>query len=460
MKLKAFLLSVALSFFTNVSFLSATGAQPNVVLILVDDFGFECLSANGSETFKTPNIDRLAATGVRFENCHVQPLCTPTRIQLMTGQYNVRNYVEFGYMLPESRTFGNLFKDAGYATCMAGKWQLGRDESLPKKWGFDEACLWQHTRRPERYKNAGLEINGKEMDYTHDEYGPDIVSDYALDFISRNKEKPFFLYYPMMLTHNPFVPTPDSPNYHEAVEKNNKYFKDMVAYADKLTGKLVSKLEELKLRDNTLVILVGDNGTFSSITSQFRGKPYKGGKGQRTGNGTHVPLVVNWPKKVPSGVVKNEIVDGTDFLPTICEAAGIEVPKTMTTDGKSFWPLALGEKGSPREWSYCWYAPHNQEVKFEFAQDLKYKLYRDGPFVEKISDQEEKPLTDNLSAEAKASREKLAKALEQYRNARPPELALLKGKIESSREGDEESETKNGKRAEKKGGKKRNKKAK
>src|SRR5262245_1248120 len=144
---------------------SALGAakKPNVVLILVDDFGFECLSSNGSETYKTPNIDKLAATGMRFENCHVQPLCTPTRAQLMTGQYNIRNYVEFGYMAPNSRTFGNLFHDAGYATAIAGKWQLGEDLSLPKRWGFDEHCLWHFMRRAERYKNPGLEINGKSV---------------------------------------------------------------------------------------------------------------------------------------------------------------------------------------------------------------------------------------------------------------------------------------------------------
>src|SRR5206468_779457 len=178
--------------------------KPNVILILADDLGYETVGADGGTSYKTPALDGLAAGGVRFTHCYVQPLCTPTRIQLMTGQYNVRNYVDFGWMDPRLQTFANFFKASGYATCIAGKWQLGRDVNLPRKFGFDEACLWQHTRRPGRYKDPGLEINGKEKDYTKGEYGPDLVNDYALDFITRNKSRPFCLYYPMMLTHAPF----------------------------------------------------------------------------------------------------------------------------------------------------------------------------------------------------------------------------------------------------------------
>ena len=120
---------------TGVPAIVAAAAKPNVILIMADDFGYECVSANGGESYRTPHLDRLAATGMRFENCHVQPLCTPTRTQLMTGQYNVRNYVEFGYLIPESRTFANLFREAGYATAICGKWQLGSEASLPKRWG-------------------------------------------------------------------------------------------------------------------------------------------------------------------------------------------------------------------------------------------------------------------------------------------------------------------------------------
>ena len=131
----------------------------------------------------------------------------------------------------------------------------GRD--LPKRFGFDEYCLWQHTRRPPRYANPGLEINGEEKDYTNGEYGPDLVNAYALDFVTRMKDKPFFLYYPMILTHAPYQPTPDSKTWDpkaigEKVNRKPEHFGDMVAYMDKLVGRLVARLDELGIRENTL----------------------------------------------------------------------------------------------------------------------------------------------------------------------------------------------------------------
>src|SRR5690606_36469849 len=123
------------------AWLSAAERRPNPVVMMADDVGHETVGANGRTSYQTPVLDRLASQGVRFTRCYVQPLCTPTRIQLMTGAYNVRNYVEFGAMDPSLKTFGNLFKDAGYATCIVGKWQLGQVASLPKTFGFDESCL-------------------------------------------------------------------------------------------------------------------------------------------------------------------------------------------------------------------------------------------------------------------------------------------------------------------------------
>ena len=114
-----------------------TDRRPNVVLIMADDFGYECVGANGGTSYKTPTLDKLAAGGVRFTHGYSQPLCTPTRVQLMTGKYNVRNYVQFGLLDTEQTTFAQLFKKAGYATCIAGKWQLGRELNLPVHFGFD-----------------------------------------------------------------------------------------------------------------------------------------------------------------------------------------------------------------------------------------------------------------------------------------------------------------------------------
>ena len=409
--------------------LRAAEPKPNVVLILIDDFGYECVTADGGESYKTPVMDKLAATGVLFEQCHVQPLCTPTRVELMTGLSNRRNYTHFGHLDPSQKTFGNLLKQAGYATCIAGKWQLSNSFEGPAHFGFDEYCLWQLTRRPGRYKNPGLEINGKLHDYTRNEYGPDIVSDYALDFIARKKNVPFFLYYPMMLTHEPYDATPDSPDYIQSISgKNQKplgHFPDMVAYTDKLIGKVVAKLEELHLRDNTLLLVLGDNGTGRGTPSKFRGRHVFGGKGTTTEWGTHVPLIGNWPGHFASGKVYPDLIDATDFLPTICDATATPVPAALKVDGCSFLPQLRGEKGSPRDWLYAWYNPDGgAKAKAEFAHDARFKLYTDGRFYAVAKDDNEKsPLGAALDAQAQAAKDKLLAALRQFEGPRPEYFA-------------------------------------
>ncbi|NBV20666.1 MAG: arylsulfatase [Proteobacteria bacterium] len=427
------LILIAALLLTPLITLPAAERRPNVVLILIDDFGYECVTANGGESYKTPVMDRLAATGVRFEQCHVQPLCTPTRAQLMTGLSNRRNYTRFGHLDPSQKTFGNLLKQAGYATCITGKWQLSNGFEGPAHFGFDEYALWQLTRRPGRYKNPGLEINGKLHDYTMNEYGPDIVSDYALDFITRKKDQPFFLYYPMMLTHDPYDATPDSPDYLEAKSGKGKgqaggrlgHFPDMVAYTDKLIGKLVAKLEELKLRDNTVLLILGDNGTGRGTPSRFKGRDVVGGKGTTTIWGTHVPAIGNWPGHFASGKVYTDFIDATDFLPTICEATSVTVPAELKLDGRSFLPQLRGERGNPRDWLYAWYNPSGgATAKAEFAHDARFKLYTDGRFYAVDQDELEKsPLADPaLNADAKAVKVKLQAALKQFEGPRPEQF--------------------------------------
>lgn len=410
--------------------LSAAGAKrPNIVLIMADDLGYETLGANGGTSYKTPELDRLARTGMRFERCYAQPLCTPTRVQLMTGQSNARNYITFGQMATNSVTFANLLKQAGYATCMAGKWQLGQDKDLPKKFGFDEACLWQHTRRPPRYANPGLEINGVEKGYNNGEYGPDLVNAYALDFISRHKDTPFLLYYPMLLTHDPYQPTPDSKDWDpkaagEKVNRKPEHFADMVAYTDKLVGKVVARLDELGLRENTLVIFLGDNGTGRGVRSQMGGREIRGGKGLTTEAGMRVPLIVSWPGTITAGRVTPMLVDTTDFLPTLCEAAGVAVPKERPVDGRSLLPLLRGGAENPRDCLYAWYSPRGEPVK-EFAFTQRYKLYRTGEFYDLTKDVEEAhPFARaQLEGDAAAAAKLLQGALDRYQGARPAELA-------------------------------------
>lgn len=375
--------------------------RPNIVLIMADDMGYECLAANGGETYETPRLDALAASGIRFEHCHAQPICTPSRVQIMTGIYNNRNYVKFGVLDPDEKTFGHLFQQAGYKTVIAGKWQLEGGFTGPNNFGFDEYCLWQLTRRPPRFPNPGFEINGKEVDFTMGEYGPDVASDYLCDFFERNKDEEFFAYYPMIPPHFPFQPTPDSEEWdptesreYPKSEWRDEWFQDMVKYTDKVVGKVVDKLEELGLRENTLIIFTGDNGTYAGMESQFQGRTWVGGKGSPRDSGTRVPLIVNWPGTTPEGRVSQSLVDFSDMLPTIAEVAGIEVPDEWAIDGLSFASEIKGKGAAERDYIYCWYERDGRREKSsEHTRTQQFKLYRNGEFFDIVDDfNEKKPI--------------------------------------------------------------------
>lgn len=413
---------------------AASAAKPNVVFILADDFGYECVGAYGGTSYRTPNLDRLAAVGMRFDRAYAQPLCTPTRAQIMTGQYNIRNYYSFGELAPDSTTFAHLFQDAGYATCMAGKWQLGRDATLPRKFGFDEHCLWQHTRRPPRYANPGLEINGVERDFTQGEYGPDLCQDYALDFIRRKKDVPFFLYCALMLTHDPYQPTPDSPDWDpkaqgERVNRDVRHFGEMVTYMDKQVGKLLAQLDALGLRENTLVVFLGDNGTGVTVKSQLAGRTIAGGKAKSTDAGMHVPLLASWPGKIPAGRTCADLIDTTDFIPTFLDLLPLKPRAGLLLDGRSFAPQLRGEKGRPREWYYSWFSRNGDMASVkEFAATPRYKLYRSGQFFDTTVDVlEESPLPlASLNGDADVAAKLLQGALALFAKARPEKFLAIK----------------------------------
>ena len=404
-------------------------ARPNIILIMADDLGYECIGANGGTSYKTPVLDKMAETGVRFTHCYSQPLCTPSRVKIMTGIYNVRNYVQFGLLDRKQTTFAHLLKKSGYATCVVGKWQLGKQADSPKHFGFDESCLWHHVRRTSRYPNPGLEVNGKSIDYK-DKYGPDVVSDFACEFMARNKDKPFLVYYPMILTHCPFEPTPDSPDWDpkskgsKSYKGSAKYFGDMVSYMDKIIGKLLAKLDELGLRKRTMVLFTGDNGTDKPVVSVMKGRKVAGGKGSMTDAGTRAPLIANRPGVIPKGKVCPDLVDFGDFSPTLCQAAGVTVPAALNVDGRSFLPQLRGEKGIPREWIYCWYSRGGGANGKEWARNQRYKLYRKGGFYDISKDVlEKRPLNaDELTADARQARAMLQKALDKYKDARPSSL--------------------------------------
>jgi len=405
------------------------GEKPNIVLILVDDFGYECVAANGG-SYRTPHIDKLAAGGVRFERCYSQPLCTPSRVQLMTGQYNQRNYVRFGFLDPRQQTFAQWLRAAGYATGVYGKWQLEGGFEGPKHFGFDDYCLWQLNRRPPRYANPGLEVDGKNVDYEGGEYGPDLVSDRLCAFIEKNRDRPFLAYYPMILTHDPYEPTPDSPDYRKDAsgpegkgkrQKGPRYFADMVAYADKIVGKIVARLEALGLRERTVLVFTGDNGTGRGTVSQLNGRPFRGGKGLLKDAGMHVPLIVNAPGRVAPGRVARDLVDFTDIAPTILDAAGAERPRGWTLDGHSLWPLLGGQAAEPRKWIYSWYARDGGRTGREFARGDRLKLCGDGSLFDAEGDpDEDRPLApDALPADRRAELEMLRGVLKRFEGTRP-----------------------------------------
>ncbi len=413
-----------------------TATRPNIILIMADDMGFECVTANGGQTYATPNLDRLAASGMRFENCFSQPICTPSRVQIMTGRYNSRNYIRFGLLDPKATTFGHILKQAGYATCVVGKWQLKGGLDGPHHFGFDEYCLWQLTRRPNRYANPGLEINGKEVDFKNGEYGPDIASSFACDFIRAQSKtaQPFFLYYPMVLPHWPFEPTPDSPDWDPTFRRNDKseknynmrkpkHFVEMVAYVDKIIGKIVDTLDRQKISENTLLLFTGDNGTFAGLTSRFRGRDWIGGKGHMMDNGTHVPLIVRRPGVINAGQVCHNLIDFSDMLPTLAAAAGARLPSSLQLDGRSFLDQLEGKAGRPRQSVYCWYFRNGKPVANpqehsagESARNLQYKLYRSGQFYSLANDfYERRPLSlDRLTSEQATVRKQLAGVLDTF----------------------------------------------
>ncbi len=400
--------------------LGAAPPRPNIVLIMADDVGYECFGCYGSKQYQTPQIDRLARRGMRFNHCYAQPLCTPSRVKLMTSLSNVRNYSAFSVLNRDQRTIGQYFKAAGYQTMIAGKWQLLGAEhysaqfrgkgSRPEEMGFDQSCLWQVDKLGNRYWEPLLYINGKHRQFGKDEYGPTIATDAITKFMEAQQAKPFFVYYPMIQVHSPFRPTPDSKS--RTSKNQQKNFEDMVSYMDKLVGRIADKAEELGIAEKTLILFVGDNGTHKRIKSQLKGRTIVGGKGNTTDAGTRVPFVAYWPGMIKPGQVSEDLVDFSDFLPTTLEAIQATVPSGL--DGQSFLPQLLGKPAQPRQWIHCYYCPRPEKTKpVRFVRDQRWKLYGSGQFFDVSKDPlEEHPLAKPaFSDDAAKAHRKLTAAL-------------------------------------------------
>ena len=409
---------------------AAAQRQPNIVFILLDNCGSEWFGCYGSEEGCTPQIDRLAREGIRFEHCYASPVCGPSRTMLLTGRYPFRTgftlhhdaalYGGGGLDPKREIVWPRPLRDAGYATGIVGKWQINKLSDEPgalRQHGFDEHVGWPgevdrdkvapadyekflaavradsvegtalFVRQIEsRYWDPVLLRNGR-RERLAGQFGPDVMQRAALDFVRRHRERPFLLYYPMVLTHGrtftePVVPTPLNmdPN-----RPRQAMYADMVRYADRLVGQFVESLDALGLRERTIIFVATDNGTEKSMVARRNGREVAGGLYTLTEAGGSVPLIVNCPKLLPGGRTV-ALADFTDVYPTVCDLAGVLLPKNIVLDGRSHAPLLRGEPGAKpaRKWIF------NQYHTTRVVRDIGFKLYSTGEFYDIAADPGEK----------------------------------------------------------------------
>jgi arylsulfatase A len=418
---------IHISFFSFLFLASGFARQPNIVLILADDVGCEPIGCYGGQSVKTPSVDALAAGGMRFDHCYSMPVCHPSRMALMTGRYPFKLKAGWGSFpkSEEENSIGRVMQRAGYATAVAGKWQLvlmKNDVLQPARLGFDEWSLfgWHEGAR---FHDPMIYQNGKVREDTEGKYGPDLYVEFLANFMENSIEadKPFFAYYSMALAHDVTDDLKWQVKYVPGKDRWMNY-SEMVRSMDDMVGKLIGHLDRLKIRENTLVLFTGDNGTaarsklrflgesgrkyeYENVVMKHNGKMIPGGKGQTNDRGTHVPLIANWPGRICAGSVSQDLVDFSDWLPTLAELGGAELPKGVQLNGQSFVPSLLKTDGPKR--SYAFAESRNGKA---FVRDQQFKLYNDGHLYHIPTDPEEKmPLPSNIADDIRA---KLQSALD------------------------------------------------
>lgn len=437
--------------FLSLSDSSFGAGKPNVVFILLDNVGREWFGCYGSEEHCTPNIDRLARTGVRFANCYTTVVCGPSRVELLTGRYPHRTgwnlhhdaalYGGGGLDSKREVTLARVLRDAGYATSITGKWQVNNLYDEPDaltQHGFQEHLVWpgsidrdkvdDATRRAfadaiarrdatflseanrnieSRYWDPVVLRNGRRERLTG-RFGPDVFEEAAYDFVRRHREQPFFLYWPMVLTHGRSflehtVTTPLNRQAPPADEHGQ--FADMLRYADKQIGAFFAELDRLGLRDNTIVFIASDNGTTKSLSARTNGRVVQGGLYEINEAGGNVPLIVNCPARISGGRTA-ALADFTDILPTICDLTQAPRPGGVKLDGQSFAAFLKGEGKAPREWIF------NEYASDRVVRDERYKLNQRGELFDLEADPgEQHPLT-KLDARANTAKSKLKPVLD------------------------------------------------
>ena len=415
------------------SSLEAVGRKrkPNFVFILIDDFGWMDLGCYGSKFYDTPNVDRLAGEGMKFTDAYAAcAVCSPTRAALMSGKHPARLHItdwipgnrsqkklaqmDFVQQLPLSEvTIAEAMKEAGYATGFVGKWHLGGKDYYPDKQGFDVNIAGNHKGSP---KGGYFSPHNMEnlVDGPDGEYLPERLANEAMGFIEANKDKPFYVQLSHYTVHSPVqakkellakyqakkaaMEKPSGEDYVEEIEgvwnkehQDNAAFGTMVEAMDENVGRVLGKVKELGLEDNTVVIFASDNGGQSILFSKRAwgsNRPLRGGKGWHYEGGIRVATIVKWPGVVKGGSVSNEPVMTMDFYPTMLEMAGLGARPQQHVDGLSLVGVLKQKSRLNREALY-WHYPHyhgsghrpsgairvGKWKLIEFFEDMRVELY-------------------------------------------------------------------------------------
>ncbi len=381
--------------------LSATAQtkKPNIIFVLADDLGIDGVSCYGADFYKTPEIDKLAKTGIRYTNAYTAPLCGPSRAMILTGRYAFRtgavNQDQTGEFKPSDEIMmSKILKTAGYTTSMIGKW--GQLPLGPAEFEFDDymrffgSGVYSNTNE----KKEKYVLNGKDLILKDNEYMPDLMHNHMVDFLSKHTKDPFYLYYSLVQVHGEIRPTPETK---PGTTDFKELYNDNINYMDKLVGKLMHTLDSLKLRDNTLIVFFGDNGTAGQAAAigSINGKKIIGKKGTMQEGGSLVPLIINWPGVIKKPAVSKNLIDASDFVPTFAEIAGATLPKDIKLDGTSFANQLKGGNANPRNWIFTelgndWYV---REANWKLNRAGQLFDMHNAPFEEKLT-----PDTDSTKA--------------------------------------------------------------
>ncbi len=388
--------------------------QPNIIFILADDLGYGDLSCYGQKRFKTPNIDRLAAEGIRFTDHYAgSTVCAPSRCCLMTGYHTGHSWVRGNWetgphgpgagveLRPKDFTVAELLKQAGYRTGLFGKWGLGVEDTTgePDKQGFDEWFGYLNQVHAHFYYPDFLWDNGKKRELKGNEqggrkeYSHDLITQEALGFVRRNRNRPFFLYLALTIPHAELqVPEdslaefrgkfPEKPyvgDHYGSQATPHAAFAAMVTRMDRSIGRLMDCLKENGIDDNTVVLFSSDNGPHreGGADPEFfsSGGPFRGIKRDLYEGGIRVPMIVRWPGKVAPGRTTEHVSAFWDFLPTAAEMAGVRAPKEG--DGISFLPELLGR--NQRQHDYLYWEFHERPTTEQAIRKGTWKAVRHDP---------------------------------------------------------------------------------